>query len=109
MRTSRGRSAPAGSPGATGEVAVVNDAKSAKNAAVGYLTLYTLNPASTSVFLGGQAFGSTPLSKIPLEAGVHLFRVIDSDSKNRKLSVKIEAGKTLEMKGVDVSSLPLAE
>jgi hypothetical protein len=36
-------------------------------------------------------------------------RLVDGESKNRSLSVKIEAGKTMEMKGINVESLPLSK
>jgi hypothetical protein len=35
--------------------------------------------------------------------------VVDGDSKNRTLSVTIQGGKTVEMKAVDVSSLPYSK
>jgi serine/threonine-protein kinase len=91
-----------------GEVEVVRDSKSAKAADVGFLTLRTLNPSSTAVFLEGTALGSTPLVKVPLDVGVHKLRVVDGDSKNRWLSVTIGSGKTLDLRAVDVTSLPLA-
>jgi serine/threonine-protein kinase len=91
-----------------GEVQVVRDAKSAKAADVGYMTLRTLNPSSAAVFLENTALGSTPLVKVPMDVGVHKLRLVDGDSKSRLLSVTIDSGKTLELKGVDVSSLPLA-
>jgi hypothetical protein len=46
--------------------------------------------------------------KVPLEVGVHKLIVIDGDGKGRLLSVTIEAAKTNELRGIDVSSLPLA-
>ncbi|MEW5741738.1 MAG: protein kinase [Myxococcota bacterium] len=97
-----------GGDGAPGEVEVVRDAKSAKAADMGYMTLRTLNPSSAAVFLDNTSLGSTPLVKVPMDVGVHRLRVVDGDSKSRLLSVTINSGKTLELKGVDVSSLPLA-
>jgi len=88
-------------------VEVVRDQKSAKNADVGYLSLRTINPSSAAVFNGSEALGSTPLNQHPMDVGVHRLRVVDGDSKNRMLSVTIEAGKTAEIKGVNVQSLPL--
>jgi serine/threonine-protein kinase len=90
------------------EVEVVRDAKSAKAADVGYLTLRTLNPSSAAVFLDGTSLGSTPLVKVPMDVGVHQLRVVDGEANSRLLSVTIDSGKTLDLKGVDVSSLPLA-
>ncbi len=87
-------------------VQVVKDAKGARANSVGYLSLRTANPSSAAVFLGDSALGSTPLIKMPVEAGVHQLRVVDGDSKNRLLSVTIAAGKTEEM-NVNVGSLPL--
>ena len=89
-------------------IEVVRDTRSAKAADVGYLTLRTLNPSSAAVFLDSLALGSTPLVKVPMDVGVHKLRVVDGDSKSRLLSISIESGKTLELKGVDVGSLPLA-
>jgi serine/threonine-protein kinase len=87
-------------------VQVVKDAKGARANSVGYLSLRTANPSSAAVFLGDSALGSTPLIKMPVEAGVHQLRVVDGDSKNRLLSVTIAAGKTEEL-NVNVGSLPL--
>ncbi len=91
-----------------GTVEVVRDVKGAKAAALGYFSLRTINPSAANVLLDGDALGSTPFVKVPLEAGVHKLVVIDGDGKSRLLSATIEAGKTNEMRGVDVSSLPLA-
>ncbi|MCC6336850.1 MAG: protein kinase [Myxococcales bacterium] len=91
-----------------GEVEVVRDSRSAKAADVGYMTLRTLNPSSAAVFLDNTSLGSTPLVKVPMDVGVHKLRLVDGDSKSRLLSVTIDSGKTLELKGVDVGSLPLA-
>jgi serine/threonine-protein kinase len=92
---------------APGDVQVVRDARSAKNAEVGYLTVRTFNPDSSSVTMeDGTALGSTPLVKVPLDVGVHKLRLIDSEGKARTLSVSIEAGKELKLPAVDVGSLP---
>ena len=90
-----------------GEVEIIKDGKGAKNAAIGYLTLRTVNPSSANVLLNGDGLGSTPLAKVPVEAGVHKLHVIDGDGKVRLLSVTIEAGKTNDMPAIDVSSLPV--
>ena len=90
-----------------GEVEIVKGDKDAKNASIGYLTMRTVNPSSANVLLNGDELGSTPLAKVPMEAGVHKLHVIDGDGKTRMLSVTIEPGKTNEMRAVDVSSLPL--
>ena len=58
--------------------------------------------------MNGDTLGSTPLVKVPIEAGVHKLIVLDGDGKPRLLSVTIEAGKTNELKAIDVSSLPAA-
>ena len=39
---------------------------------------------------------------------MHKLIVIDGDGKSRLLSVNVEAGKTFEVKAIDVASLPLA-
>ena len=90
-----------------GQVEIVKDLKGAKNADIGYLSLRTVNPSSANVLMNGDELGSTPLSKVPVEAGVHKLRLIDGDGKPRMLSITIEAGKTNEMRAVDVSSLPV--
>lgn len=91
-----------------GTVEVVKDSKGAKEASIGYLSLRTINPSSANILLGGDSLGSTPLVKVPIEAGVSKLVVIDGDGKARLLSISIEAGKTNEMRAVDVGSLPLA-
>jgi hypothetical protein len=68
----------------------------------------SVNPSSASVSMNGDTLGSTPLVKVPIEAGVHKLIVLDGDGKPRLLSVTIEAGKTNELKAIDVSSLPAA-
>jgi serine/threonine-protein kinase len=112
VASTRKRTAPkagaAKAPEGEGEVQVVKDVRSAKAGGIGYLTLRTINPSSANVLLDGAALGSTPFEKVPVEVGVHRLRVIDGDGKARLLSVTIEAGKTNEMRGVDVGSLPPA-
>jgi serine/threonine protein kinase, bacterial len=90
-----------------GAVEVVRDSKSAKALDIGYLSLRTVNPSEAAVYDGNMQLGSTPLVKVPLDEGVHKLRLVDGDSKNRILSVKIEGGKTMEIRAVDVQSLPL--
>ncbi len=90
-----------------GEVEIIKDGKGARNASIGYLSLRTVNPSSANVLLNGDGLGSTPLAKVPVEAGVHKLRVIDGDGKARLLSVTIEPGKTNDMPAVDVGSLPV--
>ncbi|MFO0597468.1 MAG: protein kinase [Myxococcaceae bacterium] len=97
-----------GQPNPDGTVEVVKDSKGAKQAALGYFTLRTVNPSAANVLFNGDQIGSTPFVKVPIEAGVHKLVVIDGDGKSRVLSVSIEAGKTTEFKAIDVSSLPLA-
>ena len=101
----RGGHPKAGDPG---EVQIVKDEKSARAAEVGYLSLRTVNPSSAAVFLEDSSLGSTPLTKVPLEVGLHSLRVVDGESKSRTLSVLIEAGKTKEFQAIDVTSLPAA-
>ena len=91
-----------------GEVEVVKDNKSAKQGGLGFLSMRSVNPSSASVSMNGDTLGSTPLVKVPIEAGVHKLIVLDGDGKPRLLSVTIEAGKTNELKAIDVSSLPAA-
>ncbi len=93
-------------PLSAGQVQVVRDVPSAKRHDVGFLTLRTTNPASAAVYYDETALGSSPLAKVPLDVGVHKLRVVDSDSRNRVLSVTIEAGKTLQLTA-DVASLPV--
>ena len=87
-------------------VQVVNDARSARAANVGYLTLFTFNPQNAAVFLDDTPLGSTPLSRFPLEAGRHVLRVVDGDAHDRYFSVTIKAGAVNDQKGIDVGSLP---
>ncbi len=109
------KKAPAANPGdpenppKEGEVEIVKGEKGAKQASIGYLSLRTVNPSSANVLLNGDPLGSTPLAKVPVEAGVHKLNVIDGDGKMRMLSVTITAGKTNEMQAIDVSSLPFVK
>jgi uncharacterized protein YggU (UPF0235/DUF167 family) len=88
-------------------IEIVRDAKSAKSADIGYLTLYTVNPSKASVYEGSNSLGTTPLAKVPLDDGTHFLRIIDGDSQARSFTVTIKAGQTTELKGVDVSSMNL--
>jgi hypothetical protein len=83
----------------------VRDNRSAKNASIGYLTLFTVNPSKAAVFEGGVSLGTTPLSKVPLDDGSHTLRIVDGDSQNRTFTVVIKSGQTTEVKGVDVTSM----
>ncbi len=102
------RQKPGKKPLGEGEVEVVKDSRSARNASLGYLSLRTINPSAANVLFNGDAIGSSPFIKVPIEAGVHKLVVIDGDGKARMLSVTIEPGKTNEMRAIDVSSLPFA-
>jgi serine/threonine protein kinase len=75
-------------------------------AGTGHLTLTTVNPAHATVYVDGQPFGETPMFKVPIEGGTHSLRIRAADQKLRALSLKIEAGKTLELKGINVEQLP---
>jgi serine/threonine-protein kinase len=99
----------AGTPNEGGDVEVVKGTKGAKEGGIGYLSLRTINPSSANVSLNGDGLGSTPLAKVPVEAGTHRLTVLDGDGKARLLSITIEAGKTAEFKAVDVNSLPMAQ
>ncbi|MFZ5440527.1 MAG: protein kinase domain-containing protein [Myxococcota bacterium] len=90
------------------DVEVVKDSRTAKQASLGYLSMRTINPSAANVLLGGDAIGSTPFMKVPIEAGTHKLVVIDGDGRSRLLSVNIEPGKTTELRAIDVASLPLA-
>lgn len=107
IATKQGKAKTGAAGAGSGEVAVVRDEKTAKAAAVGYVTLYTVNPSNVAVFAGDTSIGTTPLLKVPLEVGAHKLRVVDGENKNRMLSVTVKSGQTSEMKGVDVGSLPL--
>src|SRR5439155_9435405 len=72
-------------------IEIVRDAKSAKAADIGYLTLFTVNPSKAPVFEGPTELGTTPLSKIPLDDGTHFLRIVDSDANNRSFTVTIKA------------------
>ncbi len=102
----KGKAAATAAKGSDGEVQVVKDRRTAADAALGYFSIRTVNPSATDVYDGDLKLGATPLAKIPLEAGAHKLKVYDADANPRMLSVIIESGKHVEMKGLDVSSLP---
>jgi serine/threonine protein kinase len=91
-----------------GEIEIVKDARSARQAALGYLTLKTFAPSRARVFdeLGNE-LGETPLVRVNLPQGDHELRVLDDEARRHVLLVRIEAGKVTDLKGVMVSSLPL--
>lgn len=103
VKQARKRSAAPASDPET--VEVVRDVASAKAADLGYLTIYTLNPSSASVSVDGESMGSSPVVKVPLEAGSHRLTLIDGDSKPHSMSITIAPGKT-EVLRLDVSTMP---
>ncbi len=109
LQSKQAKAAPKPGTARPDSVQVVTDTRSAKKAEVGYLTLRTVNPGSAAVHEGEFSLGSTPLVKFPLDVGAHTLRVVDGDGKVRSLSVNIEAARTLEIKGVDVASLPMMQ
>lgn len=94
------------------QIAAINNKLDGKTerrqAASGNLTLITSNPPNAMVYLDGQPFGETPLIGVPVEAGDHMLRIRDARGGMRVMEIRVESGKLVELKGVDVSTLPTA-
>jgi serine/threonine-protein kinase len=62
-----------------------------KKAGIGLLTLRTVPPAA--VFDGQTSLGTTPLVKVPLNAGTYRLRVVDPEGNSRLFSAPVELAK----------------
>src|SRR5690606_5311836 len=59
----------------------------------GYFSIDTM-PYS-QVYIDGELAGITPLVRVPLRPGKHSIRVVTQDGTQRRLSIKVQAGKTV--------------
>ena len=74
-----------------------------KKAGIGLLTLYTVPRAA--VFDGNTSLGTTPLMKVPLQAGTYRLRVVDPEGNSRLFSAPVELAKDNKYT-IKVSDLP---
>ncbi|WP_225414213.1 serine/threonine-protein kinase [Stigmatella hybrida] len=88
------------------EVQVVDTTSKAgmRKAGIGLLTLSTMPPAA--VFDGNTPLGTTPLRKVPLQAGTYRLRIVDPDGQSRLFSAPVELAKERKY-AIRVSDLPL--
>jgi serine/threonine protein kinase, bacterial len=87
--------------------AVVLDTSSPKamaKAGIGLLTLTTVPPAA--VYDGQTLLGTTPLRKVPLQAGTYKLRIVDPDGVSRLFSAPVELAKEKKY-AIRVSDLPI--
>ncbi|WP_342742565.1 serine/threonine-protein kinase [Stigmatella erecta] len=75
-----------------------------RKAGIGLLTLSTMPPAA--VFDGNTPLGTTPLRKVPLQAGTYRLRIVDPDGQSRLFSAPVELAKERKY-AIRVSDLPL--
>ncbi|EAU62884.1 serine/threonine kinase PKN13, putative [Stigmatella aurantiaca DW4/3-1] len=75
-----------------------------RKAGIGLLTLSTVPPAA--VFDGNTSLGTTPLRKVPLQAGTYRLRIVDSEGQSRLFSAPVELAKERKYT-IRVSDLPL--
>ncbi|WP_224248679.1 serine/threonine-protein kinase [Hyalangium gracile] len=89
-----------------GEAVVVDtkDPRKMKKAGIGLLTLYTVPRAA--VFDGNTLLGTTPLMKVPLQAGTYRLRILDSDGNSRLFSAPVVVAKDNKYT-ITVSDLPM--
>ncbi|WP_224362021.1 serine/threonine protein kinase [Hyalangium versicolor] len=89
-----------------GEVVVLDtkDPRKMKKAGIGLLTLNTVPRAA--VFDGNTLLGTTPLVKVPLQAGTYRLRILDSDGNSRVFSAPVIVAKDNKYT-ITVSDLPM--
>jgi serine/threonine-protein kinase len=75
-----------------------------KKAGIGLLTLATVPRAA--VFDGQTSLGTTPLRKVPMQAGTYKLRIVDPDGVSRLFSAPVELAKERKYT-IRVSDLPL--
>ncbi len=90
----------------SGEAVVLDtkDPRKMKKAGIGLLTLYTLPRAA--VFDGNTSLGTTPLMKVPLQAGTYRLRIVDSEGNSHLFSAPVVIAKDNKYT-ITVSDLPL--
>ncbi|HEX8705280.1 MAG TPA: protein kinase, partial [Myxococcaceae bacterium] len=90
----------------SGEAVVLDTSspKAMKKAGIGLLTLATVPPAA--VFDGQTSLGTTPLTKVPLQAGTYKLRIVDPDGVSRLFSAPVGLAKESKYR-IKVSDLPL--
>jgi serine/threonine-protein kinase len=88
-----------------GEAVVLDtkDPRKMRKAGIGLLTLYTVPRAA--VFDGQTSLGTTPLMKVPLQAGTYRLRVVDPEGNSRLFSAPVELAKDNKYT-IKVSDLP---
>jgi serine/threonine-protein kinase len=89
-----------------GEAVVLDTSspRAMKKAGIGLLTLATVPPAA--VFEGQMSLGTTPLRKVPMQAGTYKLRIVDQDGVSRLFSAPVELAKEKKYT-IRVSDLPL--
>jgi serine/threonine protein kinase, bacterial len=89
-----------------GDVQVVDTTskQGMRKAGIGLLTLSTVPPAA--VFDGNTSLGTTPLRKVPLQAGTYRLRIVDPEGQSRLFSAPVELAKERKY-AIRVSDLPL--
>jgi serine/threonine-protein kinase len=90
-------------PGGEAVVVDTKDPRKMKKAGIGLLTLYTVPRAA--VFDGQTSLGTTPLMKVPLQAGTYRLRVVDPEGNSRLFSAPVELAKDNKYT-IKVSDLP---
>jgi serine/threonine-protein kinase len=88
----------------TAEVLDTSSPKAMKKAGIGLLTLTTVPPAA--VYDGQVNLGTTPLRKVPLQAGTYKLRIVDPDGISRLFSAPVELAKEKKY-AIRVSDLPV--
>jgi serine/threonine-protein kinase len=78
--------------------------KAMKKAGIGLLTLATVPPAA--VYDGQTSLGTTPLRKVPMQAGTYKLRIVDPDGVSRLFSAPVGLAKESKY-AIKLSDLPL--
>jgi len=91
-------------PSGEAEVVDTSSPRALKKAGMGLLTLATVPPAA--VFDGQTSLGTTPLRKVPLQAGTYRLRIVDPDGVSRLFSAPVGLAKESKYT-IKISDLPL--
>jgi serine/threonine-protein kinase len=75
-----------------------------KKAGIGLLTLATVPPAA--VYDGQTSLGTTPLRKVPMQAGTYKLRIVDPEGVSRLFSAPVGLAKESKY-AIKLSDLPL--
>ncbi|MBN1210419.1 MAG: protein kinase [Myxococcaceae bacterium] len=93
-------------PEGQAELVDTSSPQAMKKAKIGLLTLRTVPPAA--VYDGQTSLGTTPLVKVPLNAGTYRLRLVDPEGNSRLFSAPVDVAKEKKYT-IRLGDLPLYE